>query len=228
MIQEQNFSPLTQEEFSRLPTLDKHEFTENLMSDKIAFTYRDALNRLQSIINNPELSEAFNNFVNFKNLKISKIDACTKVLLNISFDKVNGIFNFIVKEGNENKLTHSIYDLSIDEFSASNKLKPFYRTLYDSRFCNDGDAHPDTIKNIVFSFTNKEIDELWKESMLLFKTQNENEPEVQTTFRSLSKINQETRIANNVVYNHSHPAFTVIDPDDIVNMKSRNIKNARF
>lgn len=95
--------------FTNLSSLQKHEYTESLIREKINLTYREAIDFfITSLSNHEKLSTAFENYREFKDKKISEITDDIDLLLYACVDKFTGILYLVI---NQTRDSLSFYEL---------------------------------------------------------------------------------------------------------------------
>lgn len=234
-----NFN-LTLTEFRELPHLEKHEYTEKLMGNRIILPYKEALNVFKFILFSYEkINRAFENFKVFKNIEYNQIPPGIHVLTSAYLDKFTGKLFFILKEDFGN-LSHYVFDILSGELInfANNKkfnedLDPPYPQNISLYFRYNENA---TLEENWFKPINHDINDMNSEEAFENFENIEYDPKAQYNliiqyFKHIedpdydpTNIFEVNISIKNMLVSRFNPAHTLIDSKDIG--KSINIKRA--
>lgn len=233
---------LTQEEFIKLSTKQRHAYTEELMGDRIMLTYNQALRECRNAIASDEkLTEAFQNFQDNKNREIQQIDPFSQqeILMGAYVDKFNEKI-FLVTYEHLHRYYHYAFDVPSKEL-----------ILYKS---NEGRINnlPSDLSNMTVNYSaniSKSFKEIWQNTPLIihipdvnrnngnrFNIRVENQEYkndnfyswVNKKFNPLEKI-EEINVCSpsGQINSYFNPAHATIDPADLINYEEFNFtKNA--
>lgn len=238
MTSESNFTILSSQDYSNLSTFDQHDYTENLMGDRIKVTYKQALEALSSTLNSQN-NKLFNAYKNFKELYCnddSEIPSDLEVLINVSLDKFLEKIYFVVKN-NENTLSHYTLNIPTGELSEPKELIFSKKAINNQKhFKNENRDESSNISKILFSLSpSKSIENIWNNSSLhhviendinqakLASSNNSYEGDheyayIQKKFSLIEKNSTEqNQYRRNQMYSFFNPAHITISPHDIVN-----------
>lgn len=237
-------------EFSQLPNRMKHELTEEVLGDKIKLTYAKAIDVFNSCLElNETLANSYENFKILCNESKVNFENHLEILLNVSIDKFNQELYFTIKN-KENIFSHYVFNVSDSKFTLiSDKMDLRYFDSSGEAECISESAYSD-IRHVRFKLKferifsknfGSNIKEIWTNELnhhiynrncndiLILNGINNEENDIYSlrkNFRPIAFNMVEYDKHHELTRNISSPAYTCLEPDDLITHFS-NVKNAR-
>lgn len=227
-----------------LSTMAKHEDSEQKMGERIQLTYKEAMAGFNYCINSHEkIGRAFQNFKNVQDNEISKFPLDQDILILTALDKFKSELYFLVKNAEQDSLSHYGFNATTRQFTTLSEIKEFERENLLSGSCFIS-GHVDVtlspnIKYVSFLADVQKIEELWSKGLLNHLIQNpsvntteinENQPymsdfdytTIEKSFNSIdeprySGTKEMNKLDHGRMYSYFNPAHTLLLPADVIN-----------
>lgn len=226
---------LTQEEFIKLSTKQRHAYTEQKMGNRIMLTYNQALKECRNAIASDEkLTKAFQNFQKLQNCEVKYLNPRSRkeILMGAYVDKFKEKI-FLVTYKHVHSYNHYVYNVPSKEL-----------LLYtsDERLINDLPSDLSDMKVYYGANLNKTFKEIWQKTKLSQLISNGNlskEYNLRVENQEYKNDNFYSRVNKNFkplekyeeinicfpcghINSNFNPAHSTIDPDDLINYQELN------